>query len=228
MSIEKLLAGLSVVMLTSSAQAGVIYSLEDAGILSSQVTGATTIDFNDGTCGAYVGCSNAGLVTGSVAGQYASPHMITDGYMSVANGSGTLLLGDTYDYFGLYWGSVDTYNYLSFYLGDVLVDMFSGSDLAGLSANGKQTWWGSNRYVNFYFNDGDLFDRVVVRSDGYAFESDNHAYASTSLQRTALTVTVPEPGTLFLLGAGLLGIVVIQRRRGGALISGTRPRVARI
>ncbi|HWN40495.1 MAG TPA: hypothetical protein VNP02_18465, partial [Gammaproteobacteria bacterium] len=72
MSIEKLLAGLSVVLLTSSAQAGVIYSLEDAGILSSQVTGATTIDFNDGTCGAYVGCSNAGLVTGSVAGQYAS------------------------------------------------------------------------------------------------------------------------------------------------------------
>ncbi|HWN36994.1 MAG TPA: PEP-CTERM sorting domain-containing protein, partial [Gammaproteobacteria bacterium] len=143
-------------------------------------------------------------------------------------GSGTLLLGDTYDYFGLYWGSVDTYNYLSFYLGDVLVDMFSGSDLAGLSANGKQTWWGSNRYVNFYFNDGDLFDRVVVRSDGYAFESDNHAYASTSLQRTALTVTVPEPGTLFLLGVGLLGIVVIQRRRGGALLSGTRPRVARI
>lgn len=228
MSIERLLAGLSVVLLTSSAQAGVIYSLEDAGILSSQVTGATTIDFNDGTCGAYIGCSNTGLVTGSVAGQHASPHQITDGYLTVANGSGTLLLGDTYDYFGLYWGSVDTYNYLSFYLGDVLVDMFSGSDLSGLQANGNQEWWSSNRYVNFYFNDGDQFDRVVVRSDGYAFESDNHAYARTSLQRPALTVTVPEPGTLFLLAAGLLGIVVIHRRRGGALISGTRPRVAKI
>jgi hypothetical protein len=203
--IGKLLAGLSVAALTTSAHAAVIYSFEDAGVLSSKVAGATTIDFNDGTCGAYTSCSgHSGLVTGSVSGQYATPYGISDRYMTVGNSSATLSLGDSYDYFGLYWGSIDTYNHLSFYLGDDLVDTFGGGDLPPLVANGNQVAWSSNRYLNFFFTDGDLFDRIVVRSDGYAFESDNHAVAS---------VSVPEPVTLSLLAAGLLGIGITRRRR---------------
>jgi hypothetical protein len=207
-SIGKLLAGLSVALLGSSAQAGVMYTYENAGVLTSQVAGATTINFNDGTCGAYAHCTgHSGLVTGSVSGQYATPFGIGDRYLTVANGSASLALERSYDYFGLYWGSIDTYNYLSFYLGDRLVETFSGSDLPPLVANGNQTAWSSNRYLNFSFTDGDLFDRVVVRSDGYAFESDNHAVAA---------VAVPEPGTLALLTAGLLGIGVSRRRRAEA------------
>ena len=205
MSIKKLLAGFGAALLATSAQAGVIYTYENAGVMTSQVTGATTINFNDGTCGAYAQCSgHSGLVTGSVSGQYATPFGITDRYMTVANGSASLALGRSYDYFGLFWGSIDTYNYLSFYLGDRLIDTFSGSDLPPLVANGNQVAWSSNRYLNFFFTDGDVFDRVVVRSDGYAFESDNHA------------VAVPEPGTLALLAAGLLGIGVSSRRRRSA------------
>jgi hypothetical protein len=208
-SIGKLLAGLSAALLVSSAHAGVIYSYENAGVLTSQVAGATTIDFNDGTCGAYAHCSgHGGIVTGSVSGQYATPFGISDRYMTVGNGSASLALDRSYDYFGLYWGSIDTYNHLSFYLGDRLVDTFSGSDLPPLVADGNQTAWSSNRYLNFFFTEGDLFDRVVVRSDGYAFESDNHAVAA---------VSVPEPGTLALLAAGLLGIGVGRRRRSKAL-----------
>jgi hypothetical protein len=202
-SIGKLLAGLTVALATSSAHSTVIYSFENSGVLTTQVAGATTIDFNDSTCGAYVHCSGHSLVTGSVSGRYASPYGIADRYLTVGNGSTSLSLGGSHDYFGLYWGSIDTYNFLSFYLGDELVDTFSGSDLPPLVANGNQTAWSSNRYLNFFFSDGDLFDRVVLRSDGYAFESDNHAFRA---------VSVPEPGTLALLAAGLLGIGASRRR----------------
>ena len=199
MGTRHILAGLTVALMGSAAQATVIYSLEGNGVYNTQVAGAHTVNFNDGTCGAYATCSTGGsIVNGSVSRQYASPQGIFDSYLTVNRSSVTLSLGDTYDYFGLYWGSVDTYNHLSFYLGEVLVDTFGGDQLSPLMADGNQTSWASNRFVNFSFTDGDRFDRVVVNSTGIAFESDNHAFAKT--------VSVPEPGTLALLSLGLLGI----------------------
>jgi hypothetical protein len=205
MRLRELVTGIGIALLGSGAQGGVIYSLADAGVHSTEVASATTVDFNDNTCGTYLDCSGMGVnrVTGSVAGLWATPHGINDMYLTVGNGSVNLLLDNAYDYFGLYWGSADTYNHLSFYLGDQMVGEFSGNELAPLMASGNQTSYSSNRYVNFFFTDGSLFDRVTLASDGYAFESDNHAYA-----------TVPEPATLALFGAGL--IPLLRRRRRSA------------
>ena len=89
MGIKQVLAGLSVALIGSTAHAGVIYTLEDAGIHSTQVAGATTVNFNDNTCGAYAACSGIGaaLVTGSLPGVYASPYGIDDRYLTVGQGS---------------------------------------------------------------------------------------------------------------------------------------------
>ena len=80
---------------------------------------------------------------------------------------------------------------------------FSGGDLGPLLADGGQTSWASNRYVNFLFTGGSLFDMVVLASSNYAFESDNHAYAR---------VSVPEPATLALFALGLVGLWVSRHK----------------
>jgi hypothetical protein len=195
----------------SVAQAGIIQTVEDAGIYTTQVAGATTVNWNDYSCGAYTSCTGDGrLVSGSVSGRYASPHGITDTYLTVpyynSAGAVSLTTPGSYNYFGLYWGSLDLYNAVHFYDGASLIGSYNGADIFSLLANGGQTSWASNRYVNFLFTDGDLFDRIVLVSTNWAFESDNHAFGNT-------TTSVPEPGTLAMFGLGLIGLGMMARRR---------------
>ena len=204
----KLLAASFIELAASAAQAVPVVTLSNLGDTTSSVAGVTTIDFNGGTCG-YASCSGQyQIVLGSVSGQYAQPAGTTTSYLTVPNpsssGSATFGLGIQADYFGLYWGSIDGYNSISFLSGGNVIATYSGTDIVGQFANGNQVNYSSNRYINFWFGGGETFDSVRLTSNGFAFESDNHSFRAAS---------VPEPGTLALLGLGLVGIAMARRRQ---------------
>ncbi|MEH1837483.1 MAG: PEP-CTERM sorting domain-containing protein [Nostoc sp.] len=190
----------------------------------TNIQGATTINFNLGTAtdpnGFATYSATNGIVKGSVDSQYATPFGDTSYYLTVApqgvkNSSGQNIAGNTgdetitfaksIDYFGLYWGSVDTYNYVDVYSGGKLLKTFSGADVPGAPANGEQSGSANNVYVNLLADKGETFDKVVLRSTGLAFESDNHSYRLAS---------VPEPtATLGLLVFGVMSAGSFVKRK---------------
>lgn len=183
-------------------------------------TGGVT---SNGITVSFSGAGAAAVALPDVSGQYAAPFISNSNgtsfgdfhasgadqteYLATGIGEVTLDLGGYNQYFGLLWGSVDAVNTLSFYDGNTLLFTFTGHDVDGL-ANGDQGAAGT-LYVNI--NSDTPFNKVVASSSAYAFEFDNVALAVNpiSFPETA----IPEPGTLALLGLGLLAGITIRRRR---------------
>ena len=127
---------------------------------------------------------------------------------SSSSGTLSLVLNTTFNYFGLFWGSIDAYNSIAFLLNGAEVASFGGSAVTSPNAaNGNQTAPGTNTYVNF-LDLGD-FNEVRFSSNGYAFEFDNIALANIGGGGSA----IPEPATLGLFGLGFIGLAFAARRR---------------
>ncbi len=217
-----LAAILSMVPLSSAFAYSISYEYAEATEGSGKTTiepGVTVLDFNSGTIDGLLASpvspiesfsyTASRLFTGSSLNesaapgsddftQYLSVHFgNTDGVL----GSFTIDLDDSHNnYFGMYWGSIDPFNTLKFYNGATLVEEITGS-MVTTDPHGSWTNVLDNRYVSFYGLNA--FDKVVLESSGTAFEVDNIAFGTP----------VPEPGTMLLFGAGLLGLAGLRRRK---------------
>ena len=174
---------------------------------------ATTENFDGSLLWTWTG--SYAVVNGSVSGKYSAPGGV-DGvnkdespYVTVpapiTSGSGSVLvtdLGGTYNYFGLWWGSMDTYNTFTFYNDGAVVLTLTGSAVAIGNADGNQISPSTNHYVNF-LNLPD-FDSFGLSSSQFAFEIDNIAIGKDPSR-------VPEPATTLLFGLGLLGLAGLRR-----------------
>ena len=177
---------------------------------TSPYAGVTVEDFEGALFWTWTGSGS--VVSGDISGVASAPfgafekditkYMTVPKNVSDVPQSVTVTdLDGTYNYFGLWWGSIDTYNTLSFYNGVNLVASFGGADVTTPNAaNGNQIAPSTNLYVNFVGLP--LFDSFKMTSTQYAFESDNIAIGN-----------VPEPGTILLLAAGFLGLGFYVRRR---------------
>ncbi|NJN74274.1 MAG: PTPA-CTERM sorting domain-containing protein [Limnothrix sp. RL_2_0] len=209
------LASIAVITNANPAQALLITVQENTPF--STVDGAKTITFDDAALGSLGGTSydhesgvsysgvGGNIVKNSVGGRYAAlptqgdynkqdnPYLTVGSYGNKKTDILTINFGVDSDYFGFYFGSIDNYNNIKFFNGDELVVALTGSDIKA-NANGNQSISGA-RFVNFFAEAGENFDRIEFQSDGIAFETDNHAYRQAE--------PVPTPAAVLPILSGL-------------------------
>lgn len=229
LTIVSALAGL---LLTSLSQASIIVTVENPGVVSSQVSGVSTVTFDSTSTGAVsnLSFSGFGTYTGNlnINSSDAFGGAGSTNYASVnATNQVTLTFLNPVAYFGLWWSAGDQNNVLDFYLGNTLLGTFSTSTLFPFLAPGHNGKPGTGQnasepyaYVNFFGANGTVFDRIVFRNNlGSNFESDNHSIRQAEVlppysgTQAAEIATVPEPATLAITGVTLIFAGLLRRRR---------------
>ncbi|MGI4756978.1 MAG: Npun_F0296 family exosortase-dependent surface protein [Janthinobacterium lividum] len=170
--------------------------------LVSSYSGVTTLNF-DGSTALPFGFTGGTVVQTSSSGNYAAPNGDTSNFYIVGTapnfmGSATFSPGAAYNYFGLYWGSIDSANTLTFLSNGTQVGSISGSQLLANYPN-------TNEFVDVFFAGGTTYDSVAFTTPNPNFELDNVTYGNVAV--------TPEPSTFVMLGTGVLGVAGVIKRR---------------
>lgn len=147
--------------------------------MTTPIAGARVETFDDRKAAHYAGAGR--IVVGSFPDSTA-PEGDKTPYYSVKPVAAAFVAepGVSYNYFGLYWGTIDEYNELRFFKDGRLVATVTGRDVLRLiAANGKARPGLPSSYVNIYFG-AKTYSRIELRTSIPAFESDNHAFTNVA------------------------------------------------
>lgn len=216
------------IVAASSLQAGLIFTIENAGVQQTTVALASTEDFESvplGEITTYVSSAVGGTYSGGEvinANQYGGAGN-TGKYDVVGLGtttSQTLTFDSGKTYFGLWWSAGDAANTLKFYdenggeLGSYVIgsiipylsDAYRGNPVT------KENMGEYYAYLNFTTTGGSLIKSIEfgnLTSSG--FESDNHSVYDKVI--TPPGHAIPDGGSSVAMLGGALAVLGLVRRK---------------
>ena len=212
--------------------AGCTVAYETFSYISPGTASTYTSNFSSGTGVASIYSGVYSPIQVNAADQYGGAGG-TGNYDVVFGASNTLTIannqtGGGVNYFGMWISALDAGNQLQFYNGNTLVYTFTSQNLIsalGSCANGHAgnaycgnpaSWYADSgelfAFVNFTDTGGTFNKIVFTQNGGGGFETDNHTVA---YNRAIDPTATPEPTGIAVMGVGVLGLVLVRRRKAG-------------